>query len=52
MNWLDVPYLQQHRDGWCLPACVSMVTAYWEQPLLQDDVAKWLETSEIGTPSL
>lgn len=28
-----------------------MVAAYWEQPLYQADVAKWLGTTDIGTPS-
>jgi dTDP-4-amino-4,6-dideoxygalactose transaminase len=28
---LDVPHLLQAEPGWCLPACVSMVTAYWQQ---------------------
>jgi hypothetical protein len=28
-----------------------MVSAYWEQPLLQEDIAGWLGTREIGTPS-
>jgi hypothetical protein len=28
-----------------------MVAAYWQQPLLQDDVSRWLDTRGIGTPS-
>jgi ABC-type bacteriocin/lantibiotic exporter with double-glycine peptidase domain len=28
-----------------------MVAAYWQQPLLQADVARWLGTRGIGTPS-
>jgi len=28
-----------------------MVSAYWGQPLYQGDVARWLRTSEIGTPA-
>ncbi len=51
MPWLDVPHLRQDRDGWCLPACVAMVTAYWQQPLLQADIADWLDTRDIGTPA-
>lgn len=43
MPWLDVPHVQQADVGWCLPVCVAMVTAYLKQPLLQDDVAEWLE---------
>ncbi|MCE7987502.1 MAG: hypothetical protein DYG89_40570 [Caldilinea sp. CFX5] len=44
MLWLNVPHIQQTNDGWCLPACVAMVSAYLEQPLLQEDVARWLNT--------
>jgi hypothetical protein len=33
MRLLDVPHLLQAEPGWCLPACVSMAAAYWEQPL-------------------
>lgn len=52
MPWLTVPHQQQDKDGWCLPACVAMVAAYWQQPLLQADVANWLGTrDEIGTPA-
>lgn len=52
MPWLAIPHQQQDKDGWCLPACVAMVSAYWEQPLLQADVASWLSTrAEIGTPA-
>ncbi len=42
MSWLNVPHLRQVKPGWCLPACVAMVAAYWQQPLLQDDIAHWL----------
>ncbi|MDQ3248193.1 MAG: C39 family peptidase, partial [Chloroflexota bacterium] len=51
MHWLNVPHLQQSNPGWCLPTCVSMVSAYLAQPLLQDDVARWIGTRGIGTPS-
>lgn len=51
MSWLNVPHLQQPKDGWCLPACVAMVTAHLQQPLLQDDIAQWLGTDDdIDTP--
>ena len=49
MNWLNLPHLQQAKNGWCLPACVAMVAAYWQQPIMQDDVARWLGTSNFGT---
>ena len=42
MPWLEVPHLQQTEPGWCLPACIATVAAYWQQPLLQADVAEWL----------
>jgi ABC-type bacteriocin/lantibiotic exporter with double-glycine peptidase domain len=51
MNWLSVPHVQQHDTSWCLPACVAMVSAYLQQPLLQDDVARWLGTRGVGTLS-
>jgi hypothetical protein len=50
MPWLNVPYQQQLKPGWCLPACVAMVSAYWRQPLSQESVAQWLGTELIGTP--
>jgi len=28
-----------------------MVAAYWQRPLLPADVARWLDTSEVGTPA-
>ncbi len=51
MPWLHVPHLQQDEPGWCLPACVAMVAAYLEQPLMQADIARWLETQLVGTPA-
>jgi len=51
MPWLNVPHLQQAKPAWCLPACLAMVTAYWEHPLYQPDIAQWLDTTDIGTPS-
>lgn len=51
MTWLDVPHLRQNEPGWCLPACVAMVAAYWQQPVTQADVARWLGTRGGGTPT-
>ena len=51
MPWLNVPHQVEHKPGWCLPACVAMVSAFWEQPLAQEDVARWLETQSVGTPA-
>lgn len=52
MPWLNIPHIQQVKAGWCLPACVAMVTASLQQPLLQDDIVRWLGTDDlVGTPS-
>lgn len=51
MPWLNVPHLRQFKPGWCLPACVASVAAYWQRPLSQDDIARWVGTTWIGTPS-
>jgi ABC-type bacteriocin/lantibiotic exporter with double-glycine peptidase domain len=51
MNWLNVTHQPQHKSSWCLPACVAMVSTYWGIPVRQVDVARWLGTSDIGTPS-
>lgn len=51
MPWLNVPHQLESKPGWCLPACVAMVSAYWQQPLAQEDVAQWLDTRPIGTPA-
>ena len=51
MLWLNVPHIKQREIGWCLPACVAMVAAYWQQPLLQDDIARWLGASLVGVPA-
>ena len=52
MPSLNIPHIQQVKSGWCLPACVAMVTAYLQQPLLQDDIARWLGTDDlVGTPA-
>ncbi len=51
MNSLNVIHQRQHEPSWCLPACVAMLSAYWGIPVLQVDVARWLGTMDIGTPS-
>ena len=51
MPWLKIPHLPQREPGWCLPACVAMTAAYLQQPLLQEDVARWLHTRKSGTPA-
>jgi len=39
---LPVPHYLQLDDGYCLPACVQMVLAYWGIERKQADVAKQL----------
>jgi hypothetical protein len=51
MNWLNVPHIQQSNTAWCLPACVAMVSAFLQQPVLQDDAARWLRIRGVGTVS-
>ena len=51
MGWLNVPRLRQSEAVWCLPACAAMVAAYWQQPLAQTDIARWLDTRGVGTPA-
>lgn len=49
---LPVPYYQQLRNGYCLPACVQMVLAYWGLARSQPELAKQLQTIEdAGTPA-
>jgi ABC-type bacteriocin/lantibiotic exporter with double-glycine peptidase domain len=47
---LSVPHFEQSRDGACLPACVRMVLAYWDQSLSEAEVAKILGAKAYGTP--
>ena len=51
MPWLNVPHQQQLEVSWCLPACASMISAYWQTPVYQADVARWLGTTGVGTPT-
>lgn len=51
MSLLNVPHQTQIEDSWCLPACAAMICAYWQRPKYQGDVARWLQTTEIGTPA-
>ena len=47
---LLVPYAAQSSDGYCLPACVSMVLAYWGITMSQRRIARALDTGDAGTP--
>lgn len=48
---LSVPHHRQSADGYCLPACVQMLLAYWGIERPQADLAKQLGLIEgAGTP--
>ena len=48
---LKVPHIQQKADGFCLPACVQMVLAFWGIQQDQDKIAGELGTiPDVGTP--
>jgi ABC-type bacteriocin/lantibiotic exporter with double-glycine peptidase domain len=50
-NNLSVPYRQQLADGYCLPACVQIVLAYWHTEQSQEKLARKLKTvAGAGTP--
>lgn len=43
----DVPH-QVEPTGWCLPACVATVSAYWEQPMASEDIVRQLDTRLVA----
>jgi ABC-type bacteriocin/lantibiotic exporter with double-glycine peptidase domain len=48
---LQVPHYQQLANGYCLPACVQMVLAYWGVPADQAELAQKLQMIPgAGTP--
>ncbi len=47
---LSVPHFEQSRDGFCLPACIQMVLAYWGRSITEAELAKQLQTTSLGTP--
>lgn len=48
---LPVPHYPQLADGYCLPACVQMVMAYWGVRRSQQRLARQLQTIPgAGTP--
>lgn len=51
MKQLNLQHEIQHQPSWCLPACVAMISAYLGIPVMQEDVAHWLGTTDIGTPT-
>lgn len=50
LNVLRVPFEPQLRDGYCLPACASMILRYLGKGTSQQKIARLLGTSDIGTP--
>lgn len=48
---LNILHQTQLKGSWCLPACVAMVSAFYGRPEYQGDLARWLGTTEIGTPA-
>lgn len=48
---LPVPFRLQKAEGYCLPACVEMVLAFYGVAITQEQLARLLETDPlIGTP--
>lgn len=47
---LLVPHFEQSRDGYCRPACVQMVLAYWGEEQAEAALVKQLGTKRYGTP--
>jgi hypothetical protein len=45
--WLNVPHLLQNNDGYCLPACASMVLAYWQNPISLSHILAHLPASTV-----
>ncbi len=43
---LDVPFVEQHKDT-CAAASLSMVMAYWHQPVAQEEVAQALLQKDL-----
>jgi hypothetical protein len=52
-SWLSVPvpHLQQSVKGRCLEACVRMLLARLGDLIVESDVSKLFQSTEIGTPA-
>ena len=50
-SWLKVPHLPQTTDGTCLEACVCMVLAYLQQPVVESKVFDLFGAEAVGTPA-
>jgi hypothetical protein len=48
---LQLPHFQQSTEGYCLPACVRMVLAYWGLQRSEDEISRILGSCTFGTPS-
>lgn len=48
--WLPVPHFEQSRDGYCLPACVRMVLAYYGHAITEYELVAILDTQSFGGP--
>ena len=51
MSLLNISHQTQLRDSWCLPACIAIVSAFYGRAEQQATLARWLGTTEIGTPA-
>jgi len=49
--WQKAPHFQQSTEGRCLEACVCMLLAHLESPVLESKVSELFEATEIGTPA-
>jgi hypothetical protein len=47
---LPVPHFEQSRDGYCLPACVRMVLAFFGDEQTEATFVNQLRTKRFGTP--
>lgn len=47
---LPAPHFRQSRDGYCLPACVRMVLAFWGDLRDEETLTRQLGTKRHGTP--
>lgn len=48
--WLPVPHFKQSRDGYCLPACMRMVLAYYGHSVTEHELVTLLGTQSFGGP--
>lgn len=48
---LPVPHIPQTTDGTCLEACASMVLAYLQNPVPENQICQLFESTGFGTPA-